>query len=437
MRFDPYRLPASPKAQALVDEVRKQLLSYEAHGCLRQRQRRKSDQTIFDRIVTAIVCDVAHSALYDPEGWRHISMSKRRPASKSVGAAFMTDVRIKIIQWMSTREMDWLEFKPGVYNPTGLAAAPSQQAAIRASARLLKYMDYRDIQFQDLGRDPEDIGDPLVLKGHKVRGKAKTLTVPKGEPAETYRTEMGEINAALARADVLCTDVDKHGGERDAGKRWLRRIFNDGRLDQGGRLYGGFWQGMSQDDRLHDLRINGEQVTSLDFGQCGVRIAYGQVGAQPPAGDLYCVPGLEQYRDGVKAMLNAQLSKTEEMKRKPMGTAKLFHKSLSVREIEDPILRHHAPIRGLFYTGFGLTLQFIESQVLILSLRRLLGREIVALPIHDCLLVARSVAGAATLVMLDCFKEIVGVQGVVTVKTAPAVPVPSDPPVTTLLETSG
>ena len=435
-RFDPYRLPASPKAQALVDEVRKQLLGYEAHRHPRQRKRRKADQAIFDRIVTAIVCDLAHSALGDPAIWRHISMSKRRHANKSVGATFMTEARIKIIQWMSTREMEWLEFRPGIYNPTGLAAAPSQQAAIRASARLLKYMDERDIQYQDLGRDPEHMGDPIVLKGRKVRGKAKALTVPAGEPAKTYRSEMGVINTALAGADVLCTDVDKHGAERDTGDRWLRRIFNDGKLDQGGRLYGGFWQDMSQDDRLQTLLINNEPVASLDFGQCSVRIAYGQVGVEPPAGDLYRVPGLEGYRDGVKTILNAELSKTQAMKRKPMGTAKQFGKSMSLQEIEEPILRHHKPISSLFYTGLGLTLQFIESRVLVLSLRRLLAQGVVALPIHDCLLVARSATEIATQVMLDCFQEIAGVSGVVTAKAAPEVPVPSNPPARVLTDAS-
>jgi len=414
-RFNPSRLPATAKAQALVDEIRKQLLNYEAHRHPRRRKRRASYQERFDRIVTALVCDLAHSAMTDPAAWRHISLSKRRHGQDAVGAEFMTEARIPIIEWMSSPEMGWLELVKAerIRNPFG-----GQQSTIRASARLRRYLEDHDIQFEDLGRDPELMGDPIVLKGVKVRGKAKALPVPEGEPVATYRAEMSIINAALVRAEVTCGGVTKLGGERDTGDRWLKRIFNDGRLDQGGRLYGGFWQGMSVESRLQDLQINGEEVVSLDFGQCGIRIAYGRVGAEPPQGDLYCVPGLEQYRKGVKTVLTAQLSMTKAMTRKPRNTSRHFHRSMSIREIEEPIIRHHRPIRALFYTGFGLTMQFIESQVLVRCLLRLIDQQLIALPVHDCLVVPRSSAETTRQLMLDTFEEMVGVQGAVNLTEA-------------------
>ena len=409
-RFNPSRLPATSSTQNLVDEVRKQLLAYESKFHPRGRHRQGKAQSNFDRIVTAIICDLAHGALTDIEAWRHISLSKRRSGSESVGAPFMTEARITIIEWLSKPEMDWLELNKAaqICNPFG-----GQQSTIRASERLRRYMDEFDIQFADLTRDPALMGEPIVLKGRKVRGKAKSLELPPGESLDTYRAEMERINAALGQAEIACDDIDNQGNERDVGDRWLRRIFNDGCLDQGGRLYGGFWQAMSAEDRLRDLRLSGEPVASLDFGQCGVRIAYGRVGAQPPPGDLYAVPGLEGYREGVKAVLNAQLSKTKGMTRKPVGTARHFSKHLTIREIEEPILRHHQSIRELFYSGFGLTMQFIESRVLIHSLLRLIDHQVVALPVHDCLVVPQSSAELAEQVMLDSFLLIVGVPGVV------------------------
>lgn len=415
-RFNPSRLPATAKAQGLVNEVRRQLLSYEAKFHPRKKRRRPQDQERFDRIVTAIICDLAHGALTDSEAQRHISLSKRRTGHDAIGASFMTEARIEIIEWMNRPEMDWLELNKAaqVRNPFG-----GQQSTIRASARLRKYIDSLDIELADFTRDPALMGEPIVLKGCKVRGKAKALPLPIDEPVDTFRAEMACINTALAQAEVACVDFDKHGNERDVGERWLRRIFNDGRLDQGGRLYGGFWQAMSAEDRLRDLRLNGEPVASLDFGQCGIRIAYGQVGALLPPGDLYEVPGLEGCREGVKAVLNAQLSKSKGMTRKPMGTAKHFAKHLSIREIEERILRHHHAIRALFYSGFGLTMQFIESRVLIHSLLQLIDRQMVALPVHDCLVVPQSAAEVSRRVMLDSFQLITGVEGVVSRDVAP------------------
>lgn len=402
----------------LVEDVRKQLLNYEAHYGLRKRARRAADQEVFDRIVSAIVCDLAHAAMVEPQAWRHISLSKRKHGRDAVGASFMTEARIKIIELMTRPEMDWLELRKAdkVRNPFG-----GQQSTIRASARLRRYLDDYEIQFDDLSRDQALAGDPIVLKGIKVKGKAKALPVPEGEPVDTYRAEMDLINSALARADVVCFGISKQGGEWDTGDRWLKRIFNDGRLDQGGRLYGGFWQAMSAKSRLEDLRINGERVASLDFGQCGIRIAYGHVGAEPPPGDLYCVPGLERYREGVKIVLSAQLGATKNMTRKPRHSAKHFHRSMRISEIESSIARHHHAIKPLFYTGFALTQQFVESQVLVRSLLRLIDQQLIALPVHDCLVVSLSSAEAIKRIMLDSFEEIIGTAGVVTRESVPEV----------------
>lgn len=412
-RFNPARLPVTERSKALVATILKQLLNYEGRCHPRKRQRRKADQARFDRIVLAIVCELAHAALGDPLAWRYISLTKRMSPEEATGAAFMTAERIRIIEWMTAPEMDWLELRGGTKN-----AFHRQQSAIRASRRFREYMDKHEIEYDDLGLDASLLGDPLVLRAPKVKGKAKNLQIPEGGPATTYREEMLRINAWLAKAEIAC-EFDQEGAPRDVGDRWLRRIFNDGRLDQGGRLYGGFWQQMSNEARKQDILINGESVASLDYGQCGIHIAYGLAGAKPPPGDLYCVPGLEPYREGVKRVLNAQLSRAGAMKRLPIGTRKHFNRHLSVSEIEGMIVSHHLAIREQFHNGIGLTIQFIDSQVMVRCLLQLIDRGLFGLPVHDGLLVPRSQTKDAELVMKSCFKEITGVE--IEVDTQPTV----------------
>ena len=409
-RFDPSRIPVSDAAKAIVADVRGQLLNYEKYYGLRQRARRLIDQSRFDRMVSAIVCDLMHAAMIEPKTWRHISLSKRHHGAEGLGAPFMTADRIKIIQWMATPDMDWLELEKGQHVPY----FGGRQSRIRASARLLSRMDDHNIQYEDIGRDPALLGDPLVLRSPKVRGKAKLMEVPAGEPAHTFRAEVLRINAWLAGIAISC-DFDSDGCPRDVGDRWLRRIFNDGRMDQGGRLYGGFWQAMKSEDRLTDLEIDREKVAALDFGQCAVRIAYGLAGAQPPSGDLYSSPGLAGTREGVKRVLNAMLARQGGMARKPAGSAKYFGRDVSVGEIEEAILSHHRPIRELCYTGMGLTLQYIESLVLVRTLLDLAKKKLSALPIHDCLVVPVSVAEQVKKAMLHSFREATGVEGMVTI----------------------
>jgi hypothetical protein len=75
-------------------------------------------------------------------------------------------------------------------------------------------------------------------------------------------------------------------------------------FDQGGRLFGGFWQQLKRERRRH-IRIEGEPVAVLDYGSMFTRLAYSEIGAEPPGGDLYAVPGFEGYRSGIKLVMNA------------------------------------------------------------------------------------------------------------------------------------
>lgn len=411
-RFNPSRLPTSDGALALVAQVRNELLHYEAKFHTRKRSRRAADQGRFDRIISAIVCELVHGALTDPKIWRHISLSKRKHGRECVGAPFMTEERIRIIDWMSKPEMDWLDLIKAAQtrNPFG-----GQQSTIRASARLRREIDEHDLQLSDLGRDVALLGDPVVLRSKKVRGKARSLPTPPGEPADTYRTEMLQINAWLAAADIEC-DLDSQGNELDTGDRWVTRIFNNGSLDEGGRPTGGFWSSMSGKSRLRDLQVHGEPVVSLDYGQCGIRIAYGMLGVEPPAGDLYCVPGLERFREGVKKVFISQFFSSKELNRKPQGSAKHLPTHMSIREVEELILRHHQPLRAMFNRGVGMAIQRMEGDILIRCLLDLMHRQISALPVYDCLLVPRSAMEETCQVMLDCFRAVTGVDGLVVAK---------------------
>lgn len=431
-RLNPARLPIGEDAKALVGEIRNQLLNFEAKFRPRQRARREVDQQRFDRIVSAIICDLMHSALRNPQAWRHVSLSKKMRPEDASGAPFMTATRIDIIRWMSAPEMNWLELRKAAQtvNPFD-----RKQSTIRASVRLRMYMEEHEIGFEDLSLDPELLGDPIELKSEKVKGRAKKLPVPEGEPACTFRAALMSLNSWLASADIASEGTDSKGRPLDAGDRWQRRIFNNGRLDHGGRIYGGFWHDMGKNARIENISIQGEPVVSLDIGQCAINIAYAEMGAVPPKGDLYSVPGLEDCREGVKALLNAQLHRPKEMARFPRKTRKLFPKRYKVGDVVDPILRHHAAILPLLHNGFGMKGFFIESQILMRSLLELMNRGVVALPIHDCVVVALPDAAVAREVMKESFREVTGALVDVEIDGTCA-PMPSGAPLPGLQEMS-
>ena len=76
--FQPFRAPRSEGSKALVADVLNQLQNYEQHFGLRERSRKEADQKIFEEAVGAVICDVVHRHLEDPEGKVAISLSNRK-----------------------------------------------------------------------------------------------------------------------------------------------------------------------------------------------------------------------------------------------------------------------------------------------------------------------------------------------------------------------
>ena len=75
--FNPWRMPRTEKAQAVIQDVIQQLQAYEVHQQLRQRRRRQADQEVFEATVSAIVSDLAYHHLMDREDGVYITRSHR------------------------------------------------------------------------------------------------------------------------------------------------------------------------------------------------------------------------------------------------------------------------------------------------------------------------------------------------------------------------
>ncbi|TKA93843.1 hypothetical protein FAZ78_25675, partial [Cereibacter changlensis] len=204
----------------------------------------------------------------------------------------------------------------------------------------------------------------------------------------------------------------------DINRRQLRRIFTRERFDSGGRLFGGFWQPMGKSERLKHIKINGEEVVELDYGQIMPRLVYADVGRVPPMKDLYRIPGLEKHRAGVKKVMSSMLFVEKPLSRFPQGTRDLFPRKMRVENVTEAIMAAHPEIAGEFFTGVGHRCQFRESQILVEVLRILNANGITALPIHDAILVPASASTLAKRVMLYTFKRKTRIDGEVTILTA-------------------
>ncbi|WP_158881343.1 hypothetical protein [Rhodanobacter sp. L36] len=403
--FDPSRLPISSELQSYIADELKRIIAFEAKTKRRVRLRKVEDHKRFERVVSAILCDLAHAHLEERGSWRYATFSKEILGRAGRGPDFITETFPGIVRLLSEPAIALVEYEPGRYSPFG-----GRCTTLRAGKILRSAIRKHGFHFGDLKSDLALRGESIRLRGPKQEGKKRgaVMLVPLGEPADGFRREVDQLNQWYDKADLAC-DVLPDGRRCDLSSRYLRRHFNNGRMDHGGRFFGAFWLDMKAAHRLQCLTINGERVVSLDFGQCAVRIAYGHAGVSVPAGDLYGVGNLS--RDGVKKVMNALLHSSKELSRFPRDTRPDFGPGFGFHQVVRIIQARHAPIAHLFGTGFGMTGFFIESQVIVKSLLELMDMGIVALPVHDCVVVPRSAALAARDVLLKTFTEVTGAVG--------------------------
>jgi hypothetical protein len=172
------------------------------------------------------------------------------------------------------------------------------------------------------------------------------------------------------------------------------------------------------------IRINGEKLVLLDFRNMFARLAYALVDATPPEGDLYDLtgdlPGFNKakHRAVTKEAFSALFFSSGQRwpARGPKGDPEtptfrhLMPRRASYPAFVQPVLKKHPALRKLLGNRqLGFTLMYHESEIMMRSLELLLDQDIVALGLHDGLLVAASNESQACRAMMEVSKEVVGV----------------------------
>ena len=250
--FNPFLCAKTDKLMALIAEVQVQMSGYEFFYQTRKRARRPADQATYDRTVEAILCDLCAVELEPDNDNIHLPLSNKvlRSKSRYKGTALGKTLP-DILKVMSAPEMDFVVVEKGhstfkiVDDDLNVAFAGGQQSILKAGPKLLSRMERFGITRDDLGHAAEE--ELLVLRAPKRHANSipEYQEYEDDEATLALRQQMTNINAWLQGADITC---NLH--QVDPAQRRLRRIFNNSDFAQGGRLYGGFWQPMSSDERL-------------------------------------------------------------------------------------------------------------------------------------------------------------------------------------------
>lgn len=419
---DPWWLPRSSRAEAALAEAVR--LTAQAADTHRKRSRRDADQRRFARQVAAYVCDLWRRDVAGRGDTIVVSRAKRTldAAKGRYDHPELTGTASDVQDALSASKLCDMDI--GEWHGSH---RKGRRTTLRTTDQLRALLPRSDTS--DFVRDPAE--EVVLLRAEKddpsgedrAREKPGKL-VDYEDNADTLRmrSDLRAINDQLEKADIVLDDGVLEAFTKyrfDPSSRRLYRIFANGRFDNGGRLYRGFWIGLPSASRPHVLQIDGEAISILDYGQMTARLAYGKMGVKPSGGDLYALGELSSWqRDGVKKLINAALFSSAPLTMRPRGTAQLLPHG-SIADLMAVLRRTHAPIASLFETGEGLRIQRTESDIMVEVLLRLAASGVTALPIHDAVVVGEPHQLKAQEVMKDVFREISGVEAVVSIADDP------------------
>jgi hypothetical protein len=273
--FDPQRRAASPELKAAVRTLCAVVERHERDLGLRHRRRSASAQAGFRLAVEALTCNLAgflplasRRLLAVP---RHSGAmwGKGRYASSVFGQHFLD-----VLDLMAHPQVGLVAEVARGYRFDG---GQARRSTVRPLPRFFGLLPSRELGWSAFRRD--DDPEILLLRGRKNRatGQAALIDYPENATTRRLRRQVKRINAHL-RAAPLILLPDGNSAQTDDGqpvdplRRTVRRIFNNGSWEEGGRLYGAFWETMRREDRFRLLRIgtqshpDGEAIANVDYG---------------------------------------------------------------------------------------------------------------------------------------------------------------------------
>lgn len=419
--FNPFLKAKSTKLKNLIEEVQTQIDGYEHYYKTRKRARRAVDQLSFKRMIEAILCDLCLVFLDARYEAVHLPLSNKvlRKASR-YKSPVLGKTLPDLLRIMESPEMDFVKLTKGrttfkvIDQDLNMAPAGGIQSTLTAGPKLTARIHSFAITQDDIAWSDEQ--ETIVLRAPKTPRTdiSEALEYEDNDNSLHLRQQMQAINQWVAAADIDCSLAEVNSNDR-----YLRRIFNNASYEQGGRLYGGFWQRIKADERTESIFINEDAVVECDYGQMSILLLYAEAGEQDqlPEGDLYDLSDYgipEDYRAGIKKVMQAIINSPNVPKRMPKGARQHFPSRISLNDVLKAIEKRHARIFSLMRSNLGMQLFRKESDILVEVLLTLKRQSVVALPIHDAVLVADEDKDTAVRVMKEVFNKHTGITPEVT-----------------------
>ena len=395
---------------------------------LRQRKMNPQGFAKLELSVRKLVMDsVSISKGQKKQKWASIHLNKNHYVSSRYQNELIT-YRIHVERaYHGMIELGYLrELKSGVNTPT-----VKYLTRYEATDKLVSVFKTDDLS--SLAVTKPVIENPELIRVRlNINGERHLVDYDESPRTREMRENVAFINSVIARQryDLELTDAEfleledrmhQRSLERNEGDsrlrlhdRYLYRVFNSLDFDNGGRFYGGWWEGIPSEYRAK-LLINGKRTEELDFSSLHPTILYAKHGLALPK-DAYVISlrptkfpkgkSIIDFRKVVKRTFNAMLNAEKRLHAPPRELA-LHEWGVKWRALVEAIEEQHAPIASEFFSGVGLSLQHEDSQIAE-QLMIMFAKEngmVPLLPVHDSFICHHGYAEEVRAKMKQLFRK--------------------------------
>ncbi|GHH05890.1 hypothetical protein [Pseudodonghicola xiamenensis] len=216
----------------------------------------------------------------------------------------------------------------------------------------------------------------------------KTETGGKRIPRKKF---LGQIEPLEAQMKTINNCLLKNPLQFWDGREfaWSRRIFNNGRLDHGGRIYGP-WQTAPEEERLAST-INGFDVCEIDLKASypsiiNAALDYGYDLGPDPYSTIRFIQSNKELRKLAKDLVSAHICSKSGLSRFPKGIRKKhsLKRTDKLSDYMNDIFDALPFLRGVH--SRGINWMYIESELIVATLESLALKGIPAYPVHDSII---------------------------------------------------
>ena len=403
--------------------------------------------------IKIVVLDLYVNWLGDPE--RYVSFHRSKTAYKRDSRYNKINASFAIVTVIDAlHKLGYIEAYKGFHDMVGDRSKLSRMKATDKLIDLIqnKHKVTRQAISKYKGTETIILRDWVT---HKVNGKdverKEDIEYNDNRSTKKMREELQAYNDLLQRTDIRIPDTDAEYIKTIISKKakkprnnskprkivlndpdyFVRRVFNNGSWEQGGRYHGGWWQRINGDLRVC-ITFNGseERPCEVDYSGLHIVILYAMEGIDywdqyGRDSDPYKLDGYEQterMRGLLKLVLLASVN-AQDRTTAVQAVQKEINFShndddeglswvndepdVDLSELIEAFALRHKPIKEYLCTGIGLKLQHLDSLIAEKVVNHFTSKGIPTLCIHDSLLIDNKHSTELVNIMNTAFKEII------------------------------